>query len=123
MKLMTKALEKRFVQVGDQSEKENPTFIAKFFDPVGSATWYATEYDPHTNICNGYVTGLAFDEWGSFSITELESIVRPFGLGIERDIHFNEISYQDLVPQKSRKRKVELQGLKVSKTQENDQER
>tara|TARA_B100001059_G_scaffold235662_1_gene282150 strand:- start:3452 stop:3823 length:372 start_codon:yes stop_codon:yes gene_type:complete len=123
MKLMTKTLEKRFAQVGDQSEKENPTFIAKFFDPVGSGTWYATEYNPESKICNGYVTGLAFDEWGSFSITELESIVRPFGLGIERDIHFTEMSYHDIVPPKPKKRKLELQELKKGKEQENNQER
>ena len=70
-----------------------------------------------------YVTGLAFDEWGSFSITELESIVRPFGLGIERDIHFTKMSYHDLVPPKPKKRKLELQELKKSKAQKNDKER
>lgn len=123
MKLMTKELETRFAQVGDQSEKENPTFIAKFFDPVGSGTWYATEYNPESKICNGYVTGLAFDEWGTFSITELESIIRPFGLGIERDIHFTEMSYHDIVPPKPKKRKLELQELKKGKEQENNQER
>lgn len=123
MKLITKALEKRFAKVGDQSEKENPIFIAKFFDPVGSATWYATEYDPNNKICNGYVTGLGYDEWGSFSITEMESIVRPFGLGIERDIHFSEMNYRELVPAKPKKRKTELQELKNSKTKENDKER
>lgn len=123
MKLMTKELEKRFAQVGNQSEKENPTFIAKFFDPVGSGTWYATEYNPESKICNGYVTGLALMNGGSFSITELESIVRPFGLGIERDIHFTEMSYHDLVPPKPKKRKLELQELKEGKEQQNDQER
>lgn len=95
MKLITKALIKRFKEVGRQDQ--NPLVIAKFFDPAGSGTWYATEYDAETNICFGYVTGLAFDEWGSFSITELEAIKRPFGLTIERDLYFDEISFNTLI--------------------------
>ena len=115
MKLITPELIERFKEVGDQSEVENPVFIAKFFDPVGSATWYATEYDPETNICDGYVTGLSFDEWGSFSITELESIQRPFGLGIERDIHFSEIGFNELL---NPTRLTELKQIKESKEQD-----
>ncbi|QHI38069.1 hypothetical protein IMCC3317_34530 [Kordia antarctica] len=95
MKLINDELTKRFKEVGRQNK--NPLVIAKFFDPAGSATWYATEYDGETNICFGYVTGLAFDEWGSFSITELEAIKRPFGLTIERDIHFKEIPFNTLM--------------------------
>lgn len=97
MKLITKTLINRFQQIGDQSENENPIFIAKFFDSIGSGTWYATEYNPQTNICYGYVTGLAYDEWGTFSIDELQSIVGPFGKRIERDIYFSEITYKDLL--------------------------
>lgn len=103
MKLITPELIDRFDEVGDQSEVENPTFIAKFFDPVGSATWYATEYDVETKIAYGYVTGLGYDgEWGTFSISELESIKRPFGLTIERDLYFKETTYHDLFPEKKR---------------------
>lgn len=97
MKLMTKELEIRFAEVGDQSQSKDPIIIAKFFDPCGSATWYATEYDPENKICFGYVAGLAFDEWGSFSIPELESIKRPFGLGIERDIFFGEKRFREVL--------------------------
>lgn len=96
MKLITQELITRFNTVGIQ--QENPLIIAKFFDPCGSATWYATEYEPETNICFGYVTGLFEDEWGSFSITELESIrIHPFGLPIERDLYFKEIRFDDLM--------------------------
>jgi glucose dehydrogenase len=95
MKLINDELQKRFNKVGRQ--KKNPLVIAKFFDPVGSGTWYATEYDPETNICYGYVTGLAYDEWGYFSIDELESLKRPFGLTIERDLYFSEIPFNDLL--------------------------
>jgi hypothetical protein len=30
------------------------------------------------------------DEWGYFSLAELESVKEPLGLGIERDLHTSE---------------------------------
>jgi hypothetical protein len=124
MKLITPELEERFKEVGDQSEKENPIFIAKFFNPCGSQTWYASEYYPEGNYCRGFVTGMFQDEWGTFSITELESInLPPFGLKIERDIHFDEIGYKELIQPKPSKREAELKGLKENKEQKQDIER
>ena len=123
MKLMTKQIEERFKAVGDQSEKENPLFIARYFNPCGSETWNASEYDPETRICYGYVTGMYEDEFGSFSLTELESVTLAFGLKIERDIHFNEISYRELVGPKPQKREAELKALKENKEPNQDRER
>ncbi|UOY05020.1 DUF2958 domain-containing protein [Muricauda sp. SCSIO 64092] len=116
MKLITEELKQRFAEVGDQSEDENPLVIAKFFDPMGSATWYATEYYPETNICFGYVSGLVpenplCDEWGTFSIDELESVRIRFPkiiwrneefipkatLAIERDLHFKETRFDQIL--------------------------
>ena len=71
-----------------QEHEDDPKVIAKLFDRVGSATWYLTEYDPVEKIAFGYVVGLHVDEWGYTSLTELESIERPFGLTIERDLYF-----------------------------------
>jgi len=92
MKLMTKTLEKRFAQVGSQENIRNPLIIAKFFNPTGSGTWYATEYDPKRRIFFGYVSifGDWNDEWGYFSLGELGSYKGQFGLGIERDLYFGE---------------------------------
>ena len=91
MKLMTKELEKKFAKTGNQEDEKNPLVIAKFFLPTGAATWYATEWNPETNQCFGFVTGLVpgGDEWGYTDMTELAQVRGPFGLGIERDIHFN----------------------------------
>jgi hypothetical protein len=100
MKLITKTLEERFEKIGDQSQSIDPIFIAKFFNPCGSATWYATEYDKQTNICFGYVTGMDFDEWGTFSIEELESLKLPYGLKIERDLYFKEIRSNKFIQDK-----------------------
>jgi len=100
MKLLTKQLEKRFAEVGNQKEKNNPLVIAKFFNPAGAGTWYATEYYPREKIFFGYVSifGDYNDEWGSFSLQELETFWGPFGLGIERDLFFNEKPISQVVP-------------------------
>jgi hypothetical protein len=92
MKLLTKALEKRFALVGSQAEEKDPLVLAKFFNPTGAGTWYATEYDPSDRIFFGYVSifGDWNDEWGSFSLQELESYKGRLGLGIERDLYFEE---------------------------------
>ena len=92
MKLMTKTLEKRFAEIGSQEAVKDPVVIAKFFNPTGAGTWYATEYDPETRTFFGYASifGDWNDEWGYFSLDELESYKGPFGLGIERDLYWTE---------------------------------
>jgi hypothetical protein len=92
MRLMTNELEKRFAQVGSQENVKDPVIVTKFFNPQGSGTWYATEYDPKTQTFFGYVSifGDWNDEWGYFSLKELESYKGPWGLGIERDLHWAE---------------------------------
>lgn len=99
MRLMTKQLERRFVQVGCQSEVKDPIVIAKFFNPCGAGTWYATEYDPEYKVFFGYVSifGDWNDEWGSFSLEELEAYEGPFGTGIERDLFFDEKPFSQAV--------------------------
>lgn len=99
MKLMTKALEKRFAKVGRQEKIDDPIVIAKFFNPTGPGYWFATEYDPKDKIFFGYVSifGDYCDEWGSFSLKELEDFKGRFGLGIERDLHFEEQPIKPLI--------------------------
>ena len=72
-------------------EFEAILIIAKFFNPTGAGTWYATEYDPDNRTFFGYVSifGDWNDEWGYFSLDELENYKGRFGLGIERDLHFD----------------------------------
>ena len=92
MKLLTAQLIKRFAQVGSQEENKDPLIITKFFNPSGAGTWYASEYDSKTRIFFGYVSifGDWNDEWGSFSLDELEGYRGKFGLSIERDRYFTE---------------------------------
>jgi len=93
MKLMTKALQKRFAatQAANHDTKD-PLIIAKFFNPAGAGTWYATEYDPEDKIFFGFASifGDWNDEWGSFSLEELQEYRGPLGLGIERDLYWGE---------------------------------
>jgi len=89
MQLLTKALEERFAQVGRQEALGGKALvIAKFFTPDGQWTWYATEYDPETREFFGLVDGFEA-ELGYFSLGELETARGPIGLAIERDLHWN----------------------------------
>lgn len=120
---MTKELEKRFEKIGNQSEKENPTIVAKYFNPIGSVTWFATEYDPQTKICYGYVTGMYVDEWGTFSLTELESVRLPLGMKIERDLYYKEKTFEEEIEKKTPKRELEVKKEKKDKNQSQTLER
>jgi hypothetical protein len=64
--------------------------IAKFFNPVGAATWLATELGEDGDTLFGLVDlGFGCPELGSFSLSELGAVRLLFGLGIERDLGFS----------------------------------
>ena len=90
MQLLTKEIktkaEKQYTKGGDM--KQN--VVAKFFDPIGSWTWYLMNKDPESDYCWGIVDGNAV-EMGSFGLTELEEHTGRFGLGIERDTSFDPV--------------------------------
>ncbi len=116
MKLVPKALEKRFLQVGSQEHDPDPIVIAKFFNPSGSGTWYATEL-LQNRICFGFVD-LLEQEWGYFSLEELETIkCPPFNLPIERDLYCGEKRISEHCPELAEEiqRRKELLDLKNQK--------
>lgn len=88
MKLLTKEILKKLPNLLSQDAKkpEEVKVIVKFFDPMGSWTWYATEYDGQDTFF-GYVRGMD-NELGYFLLSDLESIGNSRILGIERDLHF-----------------------------------
>ena len=90
MKLITEEFEELFKDypLYSQEEVKDPLVIAKLFDPCGSASWFLLEFDPVEKIAFGYVTGLQVDELGYISLTEMESIKGPLGIGIEQDMYF-----------------------------------
>ena len=87
MKLMTKEILDRIPALYSQENEPDPMVHVKFFDPTGSWTWYATEFDPKEGTFFGLVKGFE-EELGYFSLAELESVRGRLGLGIERDLHF-----------------------------------
>jgi hypothetical protein len=92
MKLLTKEIIKRFEEVGNQENVADPIVVVKFFNPTGIGTWFATEYDPEERMFFGYVSMFNDhnNEFGYFSLAELESYQGKFGLGIERDMYGSE---------------------------------
>ena len=90
MKLITEEFETLFKDypLYSQEHEKDPLVIAKLFDPTGSASWFLLEYDPVEKLAFGYVTGMTADELGYISLTEMESIKGPLGIGIEQDMYF-----------------------------------
>lgn len=66
----------------------DPVPVVRFFNPVGAATWLATELDEDGILFGVADLGFGCPEMGSYALEELESIRLPFGLSIERDILF-----------------------------------
>jgi hypothetical protein len=87
MKLLTAALRKALPPLyANDGKGDEAVAVCKFFTPDSSWTWYATEFDGEDTFF-GLVSGLE-EELGYFSLSELESVTGPFGLKIERDIHW-----------------------------------
>ena len=74
-----------------QGERPEPDLlpVVKFFNPMGAATWLATELDADGDTLFGLADlGFGCPELGSFSLHEIASVRLPFGLTVERDAHF-----------------------------------
>ena len=92
MKLLTKKIEEKLAKfplysTDGHNEKE---VIVKFFNPYGIGRWYVCEGEKQDNgdwLFFGLVE-LFEKEWGYFTLSELQSIRTPYGLGIERDKNY-----------------------------------
>ncbi len=73
---------------------EDPLIICKFFTPDSNWTWYAFEFDGE-DLCFGWVVGFE-RELGYFRLSELTIARGPFGLPIERDLHFSPIRLSEV---------------------------
>lgn len=97
-KLLTKQIKKSLPKLYSTEkipEKEKVAQV-KFFNPCGQGTWYGIEYEPNERLFFGYVE-LFEGEYGYFSLDELESVKLPFGLKIERDIHFTPTTMEKIL--------------------------
>ncbi len=86
MILLTEDLRARLLANGRQRDADHVP-VVKFFNPLGTGVWLATELDGEGDILFG-LADLGYPELGSFSLQELSSLRLPFGLKIERDIFF-----------------------------------
>ena len=80
-------INRRAANLTDQ--RFDPVPVLKLFNPLGAATWLATELDEDDDTLFGIADlGFGCPELGSFSLLEIASVHLPFGLRIERDIGF-----------------------------------
>lgn len=92
MLLMTKELEKKFQKYPLYSQEDKgmeSDVVVKYFNPCGAGTWLITEGEKQEDgdwLFYGYCHLFEW-EWGYVTLSELESVVLPFGLGIEREIY------------------------------------
>ena len=87
MMLLTKDHRKRLIANGQNRGDHVP--VVKFFNPVGAATWLLSELDSDGDTLFGLADlGFGCAELGSVSLSEIASLTLPFGLSIERDLHF-----------------------------------
>ena len=98
MKLLTKPIRDKLIANGKAQDAVRGTDdeidfepVVKLFTPWGACTWLLTELDPDApDIAFGLCDlGMDCAEIGTVSISELESIRGPFGLRVERDLHWS----------------------------------
>lgn len=76
----------------DEKPEPDPVPVVKFFNPLGAATWLATELHGDDDTLFGLADlGFGTPELGVFSLSEIASVRLPYGMGIERDIGFESI--------------------------------
>jgi hypothetical protein len=91
MKLLTKTVEKSLPELYSQEKNPDPQVVLHFFNPCGAGDWYITKGSREDEdfiffgLCD---LGMGYPELGYVSLRELESVKGPFGLGIERDLHW-----------------------------------
>ena len=99
MKLVTKEVEKRLQKYplySQDGKKKEAICVVKFFMCGVNYTWYVLEADLENKVLFG-ITINSHDEakYGYTSLSELET-VNNWGLGVERDLHFEPTKLSDI---------------------------
>ena len=94
MKLITKAIQAKLDK--NFQDENNEDAVLKLFNPCGAATWLITQMEPEGDIMWGLADlGFGCVEYGTISLSEVEAVTLPWGLKIERDLHFNGAKISD----------------------------
>lgn len=98
MNLLPDGLAKTLPAYGAQEHVplDDHKFYVCYFSIASDWHWYACEYDPATKTFFGYVRGTE-NEWGDFSLTEMESCMFHNIHAIERDLHFTPCTFVELL--------------------------
>jgi hypothetical protein len=89
MILLPDDLRARLIANGAAESETDHVPVLKLFNPLGAASWLASELDVDGHILFGLADlGLGCPELGTFSLSEIASVRLPGGLGIERDLYF-----------------------------------
>lgn len=93
MKLITKEIERKLLATPLYSTEKVPEgdkeILVKFFYPYGAGTWYVVEAERQEDgdwLFFGYVE-LHEGEWGYFTLSELQSIMKFGRPAVERDMY------------------------------------
>ena len=79
----------RRAAIREREPEPDPVPLVKFFNPMGAATWVATELFEDGDTLFGLADlGFGCPELGAFSLSEIASVRLPLGMGIERDTGF-----------------------------------
>lgn len=100
MKLITKEVEKRLQEYplySQDGKKKDAICVVKFFMCGVNWTWYILEADLENQIAYGITINPAGEgEYGYVSLAELQTVKNSWGLGVERDIHFDPVKLSDI---------------------------
>ena len=83
-----RTLLKNHAEVSETGDGSNQKPVVKFFCPWGAATWLITDFDGEDTMFGLCDLGHGSPEPGYVSLAELASLKGPWGLTIERDLHF-----------------------------------
>lgn len=103
MELLTEELRSQLPALYSQENTRDPMVHCKFFTPDSNWTWYVTEGSSEDEefIFFGFVCGFE-NEWGYFSLGELQSARGPLDLPIERDIYFKQAPFSEVMKAEGR---------------------
>jgi Protein of unknown function (DUF2958) len=102
MKLLTKEILRKLPALHATGDVplDDKLIVLKLFTPWRDFTWYIAEYDPESGLMFGYATGVFENEWGYISLPELQGVIGPAGLRIERDRWFKPVKFSELKKKK-----------------------
>ena len=107
MKLLTQEIRQTLPALYAQDGKGGKAVVhLRLFTPDSGFTWHITEGSPikddDGNEVDFHFFALVegqFKEFGYVSLAELESVKGPMGLPIERDLHWNPRTLEEIAPE------------------------